>query len=102
MRAAVAALAFLVALATHGGAHARVFGDEASLGAQGATDDADAVRSDVSVTLPIAPAPRRIAARELTIGAPLEALRAPDERRPRARVRWRRLPRMSLDASSDH
>lgn len=102
MRAAVAALAFLVALATHGGAHARVFGDEASLSAQATTDDADAVRSELSVTLPVAPAPRRIAARELTIGAPFEGLRAPDERRVQPRVRWRRLPRMSLDASSGY
>jgi hypothetical protein len=102
LRAAVAALAFLVALAAHGAVEARVLGDEASLTALATTDDGEALRSDLSVTLPVAPAPRRVAARELTIGAALEPVRAPDGHRLQPRVRWRRLPRMSLDASSGH
>jgi hypothetical protein len=101
LRAAVAALAFLAAVAAHGGAEARAFGDEASLASQASNDDADALRTDLSVTLPVAPAPRRVAARELTTAAPAVALRPRDDR-PRPRARWRRLPRMTLDASSDH
>lgn len=103
LRAAAAALAFLFALMAHGGAHARVLADEASFRAADANDDAEALRSDLSLTPPIAPAPhRRLAARELKSDAPAAVPAAPADHHPERRVRWRRLPRMSLEPSSDH